>query len=65
MKVPPRLKQWLRPSLGKVGLLGITLCLALGAYAPAAPIKTATAIQPQAPQPALLAQAAVAPATHR
>lgn len=27
---------WFRPSLAKVGLFGIALCLALGAYAPPA-----------------------------
>ena len=36
MKIPSRLKHWLRPSLGKAGLLGIALCLGLGVFAPPA-----------------------------
>ncbi|MGH8452951.1 MAG: hypothetical protein ACRES4_05525 [Nevskiales bacterium] len=63
MKIPPRLRQLLRPSLGKVGLLGIALCLALGVYAPPAPINLA-AEQPVS-HPPLTAQAQIAPIPRR
>jgi hypothetical protein len=51
-----RLPQFLRPSLGKVGLAGIGLCLALGLYAPAPaqPVDTAAA---ETAQPQLTARA--------
>jgi hypothetical protein len=31
-RLAPRLKSWLRPSLGRIGLVGIVLCLGLGAF---------------------------------
>lgn len=34
-----RFKQLLKPSLGKVGLTGMMLCLVLGAYTPAASVE--------------------------
>lgn len=36
MQHPHVLGLWFKPSLAKAGLLGIALCLALGAYAPPA-----------------------------
>lgn len=41
MRTPPALRQLLEPSLGKVGLSGIALCLALLAYAPTTPANLA------------------------
>jgi hypothetical protein len=53
-----RLPQFLRPSLGKVGLAGIALCLALGLYAPA-PVESVASAGPEAAQPQLTAQAEI------
>lgn len=38
MSLAPAVQRLMRPSLGKVGLSGITLSLALLAFAPAAPV---------------------------
>ncbi len=56
--LPPRLPQFLRPSLGKVGLAGIALCLALGLYVPAPVEPTDTAVT-ELSQPQLTAQAQI------
>ncbi|HXG27951.1 MAG TPA: hypothetical protein VNJ47_03775 [Nevskiales bacterium] len=56
--LPLRLPQFLRPSLGKVGLVGIGLCLALGLYVPA-PVGPGDSAGTPAAQPQLTAQAQI------
>jgi len=34
MKIQTSLRRFLKPTLGKTGVLGMILCLALGAFAP-------------------------------
>lgn len=48
MKQLTMIRRLLAPSLGKIGLTGIGLCLALGMYAPPAP-EVAPAVAAQAP----------------
>jgi hypothetical protein len=67
MRIPPRFRQFLQPSLGKAGLAGMALCLALGIYAPRAqPDLAQAAAQPRAvAQPQMTAQAAINPRPRR
>jgi hypothetical protein len=47
MVIQSRIREFLRPSLGKIGLAGIGLCLALGAYIPADTTPPVTSSDPQ------------------
>ncbi len=55
------LKQLLEPSLGKVGISGIALCLALLAYAPPAPDPATTELAAHTGQAPVAAQSKAEP----